>query len=153
MKEKKCVVCEVLLNGQKQKYCSNKCKQKDHYYRIKHQTNTYHSQTIRALKRKLDLIESKGGCCSDCGYNKNVSALHFHHRDATQKQFKLGLRILSNRSWQAIKKEAEKCELLCANCHAEKHNPELSLKNVQKIIHGAPDKKLSGEKGVNSGKP
>lgn len=94
-----------------------------------------------------------GGCCSICGYKKNVAALHFHHAEPSQKQFKLGLRILSNRRWEAIKEEAKKCDLLCANCHAEKHNPELSLDNVPKIIHGAPSRKLLGEKGVNSGKP
>jgi predicted nucleic acid-binding Zn ribbon protein len=153
MNVKKCVVCESPLSGQKQKYCSNKCKQKHHYHRVKQQTNTYHSQTMRALTRKLELVEMMGGCCSKCGYNENVSALHFHHKDSSQKQFKLGMRILSNRKMEAIKKEAEKCELLCANCHAERHNPELSMKNVRRITHGAPGRKLSGEKGVNSGKP
>ena len=97
MKERYCVVCEKQLFGQKLKYCSNKCKQKDHYHRVKEQTNTYHSQTIRALKRKLQLVEMLGGQCSLCGYDRNLSALHFHHKDSTQKNFKLGLRILSNK--------------------------------------------------------
>ena len=83
---KVCVVCSSSLDGQKQKYCSNKCKQKDHYDRIKTQTNTYHSQTLRALKRKLKLIEMLGGSCKKCGYNANIAALHFHHRDASQKK-------------------------------------------------------------------
>ena len=98
-------------------------KQKDHYHRVKSQTNTYHSQTIRALKRKVELIEMMGGGCANCGYNKNISALHFHHKDSYQKEFKLGMRMLSNRSWESIKVEAKKCEILCANCHAEEHNP------------------------------
>ena len=153
MEAKQCVVCGTTLNGAKQKYCSNKCKQKHHYHRVKEQTNTYHSQTIRALKRKLELIEMMGGKCSKCGYNYNVSALHFHHIDSSDKQFKLGMRILSNRNWKAIKEEVLKCELLCANCHSERHNPELSFANVQKIVNGAPSRKLLGEKGVNSGKP
>ncbi len=133
---KTCTICANALQGQQQKYCSNKCKQKDHYHRVKEQTNTYHSQTTRALKRKLKLIEMMGGGCANCGYTANISALHFHHLDANKKSFKLGARILSNRSWEAILEEAQKCELLCANCHAEEHNPELTIGNVQKIIGG-----------------
>ncbi|MCB0552834.1 MAG: hypothetical protein KDD02_04725 [Phaeodactylibacter sp.] len=148
-----CCVWKCFARGQKQKYCSNKCKQKHHYYRVKEQTNTYHSQTIRALRRKLKLIELMGGKCSTCGYNKNVAALHFHHLDASGKEFKLGARILSNKRWEDILKEAQNCVLLCANCHAEAHNPELSIENVQKITDGASRRKRRDEKGVNSGKP
>ncbi len=137
MTRKICVVCDKVLYGQKQKYCSNNCKQKHHYHKVKNQTNTYHSQTLRALRRKLLLIELFGNACQSCGYNANLAALHFHHIDSTLKNFKLGMRILSNRSWESILEESKKCELLCANCHAEKHNPELTLKNVIKITHGA----------------
>ena len=153
MDKRSCVVCGNDLFGQKVKYCSNKCKQKDHYHRVKSQTNTYHSQTIRALKRKLKLIEMKGNCCSNCGYNKNLAALHFHHRNSEEKAFKLGLRILSNKRWEAIVKEAEKCDVLCANCHAEVHNPELTIENVYRITYGAARWKQRDVKGVNSGKP
>ncbi len=59
-----CTICSNALQGQQQKYCSNKCKQKDHYHRIKEQTNTYHSQTTRALRRKLKLIEMMGAIVS-----------------------------------------------------------------------------------------
>lgn len=131
---KTCIVCSSSLYGQQQKYCSNKCKQKGHYNRVKKQTNTYHSQTIRAIKRKLVLIEMKGGGCMKCGYADNISALHFHHINSENKSFKLGARMLSNRSWEAIIKEAEKCELLCANCHAEIHNPELTIKDISRFI-------------------
>ena len=141
---KQCVVCEQPIAGQKQKYCSNACKQKDHYHRVKSQTNTYHSQTIRSLKRKLQLIEQFGGGCRMCGYNTNVAALHFHHSDPHMKSMKLDMRVLSNRSWEAIMAEAGKCELLCSNCHAESHNPELTLHNVQRILSGASRQETTG---------
>ena len=54
---KKCIVCDDTISGQKKLYCSNKCKQKHHYDRVKEQTNTYHSQTIRAYRRKVYLID------------------------------------------------------------------------------------------------
>ena len=137
MKTKFCVQCGASLSGQKQKYCSNRCKQKHHYHRVKQQTNTYHSQTIRSLKRKIQLIERMGGCCSKCGYSKNIAALHFHHRNPNEKDFKLDMRILSNRRWEAILIESQKCVLLCANCHAEEHHPELIWENVEQIVNGA----------------
>src|SRR5829696_3075664 len=102
---KLCVVCKTVLHGQQQKYCCNTCKQRDHYYRIKTQTNSYHSQTLRSLKRKMELIEQFGGKCSKCGYNKNVAALHFHHKQSEAKLFKLDMRILSNKKWSSILEE------------------------------------------------
>jgi hypothetical protein len=116
-------------------YCSNKCKQKHHWNRVKEQTNTYHSQTIRALKRKLHLIELAGGGCVKCGYNKNLASLEFHHKNPEEKESKLDLRILSNRSLEYIMNEFNKCELLCSNCHRELHNEESDINNVRKIIN------------------
>ena len=141
---KQCVVCEQPIAGQKQKYCSNACKQKDHYHRVKSQTNTYHSQTLRSLKRKLQLIELFGGGCWKCGYDANVAALHFHHSDPNLKSMKLDMRVLSNRSWEAIIVEADKCELLCSNCHAETHHPELALHAIQRILSGASRQETTG---------
>ena len=148
-----CVVCQQPISGQKQKYCGNTCKQKDHYHRVKAQTNTYHSQTIRSLDRKIKLINLFGKKCNRCGYSANVAALHFHHTNSYQKLFKLDSRILSNKKWSSIIEEASKCELLCSNCHAEEHNPELAFHNVQRIVAGASREKSRDEQGVNSGKP
>jgi len=131
---KKCIVCDIELSGQKKMYCSGACKQKHHYHRLKKQTNTYHSQTIRAYRRKLSLIEQAGGSCKRCGYNKNIAALEFHHIDPTQKESKLDMRILSNRNIDYINQEFSKCELLCSNCHREEHNPEMNIELVSEVL-------------------
>ena len=68
-----------------------------------------------------------GGQCSVCGYKKNLAAITFHHTGVNDKQFKLDMRALSNRTWDAVMHERNKCILLCANCHAELHNPHLDL--------------------------
>ncbi|RYY89315.1 MAG: hypothetical protein EOO15_06565 [Chitinophagaceae bacterium] len=73
--------------------------------------------------------------------------------DASQKSFKLDVRLLSNRKWEAIVQEASKCKLLCSNCHAEMHHPESELANIQRIISGAAGAKSPDGIGVNSGKP
>lgn len=70
------------------------------------------------LKRRA--IEYKGGCCELCGYSRCVEALEFHHEDPSEKEFGLGQRGLT-RSWEKIKAELDKCQLLCANCHREVH--------------------------------
>ncbi|MPR35237.1 hypothetical protein [Salmonirosea aquatica] len=89
------------------------------------------------MKRKTELIALMGGGCANCGYDRNLSALHFHHVDADLKQFKLDMRVLSNKRWNLILEEAKKCILLCSNCHAEEHNPELFIPSVQRILRGA----------------
>ena len=70
----------------------------------------------RALKRTL--VGEAGGCCSRCGYDRYAGALQFHHRDAAEKVFSLSNRGVA-RSLEALREEASKCVLLCANCHAE----------------------------------
>ncbi|TXG85728.1 MAG: hypothetical protein E6R13_01730, partial [Spirochaetes bacterium] len=57
-------------------------------------TNTYEYQKLRGLKRKIELIELKGGCCERCGYNKNVAAFDFHHKNPEQKDYQLDMRRL-----------------------------------------------------------
>lgn len=74
----------------------------------------------RAVKHQLILY--KGGKCEKCGYNKCEGALQFHHIDMSQKEFQLSdSDITKNISLNDLKKEVDKCMLLCANCHAELH--------------------------------
>ncbi len=66
------------------------------------------------------LVEYKGGKCTLCGYDKSPWALELHHRDPKKKIFGLSVRGLT-RSWETLIKEADKCILICANCHREIH--------------------------------
>ncbi|HKV97463.1 MAG TPA: hypothetical protein VJR90_08260 [Gammaproteobacteria bacterium] len=118
-----CVICGRSLKGRQNKYCSRKCKNSDTNNR--HQN--YVCQQARGLGRKLALIAERGGRCQRCGYNKNYAALAWHHKNPAEKQMELDLRAMSNRSGKALRKEIAKCELLCANCHAEIHHPECTL--------------------------
>lgn len=131
---RKCVICDEPISGQKMMYCSNACKQKGHYNRSKNQTNTFHSQSKRFLIRKMHLIDLRGGKCECCPYNNNVAALEFHHIDPNEKRFTLDSRNLSNKSMKEILIEFEKCKVFCANCHREHHNEELDIENVRKLI-------------------
>lgn len=74
----------------------------------------------RRRKIKEMAIEYKDGACSICGYNKSNWALDFHHIDPKEKDFSIGAKGHC-RSWNEVKKELDKCILVCRNCHAELH--------------------------------
>lgn len=78
-----------------------------------------HRSQKRALKHIL--VEYKGGECVECGYKKCEGALQFHHIDAKDKDFTLSLVKPGQIDLDALKIEADKCILLCANCHIKKH--------------------------------
>jgi len=58
-----------------------------------------------------------GNKCKVCGYDKEPSILHFHHRNPEEKLFKL----CTVRSMEDSIKEMKKTDLLCPNCHALHH--------------------------------
>lgn len=137
-----CIVCSSKLTGNRKKFCSNSCKSKFHYKN----SNGYFYQTKRGYSRKLELIKLMGGGCITCGYNKNIAALEFHHVNEELKELSMDIRVLSNNSMEVIMKEAEKCILLCANCHREHHNPECNIQSVESFIDKTPYKEKVKEK-------
>ena len=114
--------------------CCTKCKQDkplDEFYKSK-----THSQGVmpyckscfnnlcieRWIQRKLDAIEYKGCKCERCNLkveDSHYSVFEFHHLNPLEKDYdwtKLRLR-----TWNDIKTELDKCQLLCANCHRIVH--------------------------------
>jgi hypothetical protein len=75
---------------------------------------------VVAWRRKVKriLVEEAGGACVVCGYSRFDAALQFHHVDPTEKSFALSREGVT-RSLARARAEAQKCVLLCANCHAE----------------------------------
>lgn len=69
---------------------------------------------------KLKALDYKGGKCEYCGYCRCIEALEFHHTVPGQKDFAISSSG-HTRSWNKMKAELDKCELLCANCHREAH--------------------------------
>jgi hypothetical protein len=123
IKNTNCEVCQALLTGRQRNFCSVKCRMKTTNF--KHQV--YTCQQARGLERKKQLIEIAGGECCDCGYKKNISALEFHHLNPEEKSFNIDLRKCSCAKWDRLVEEVKKCVLICANCHRERHNPDLIL--------------------------
>jgi transcriptional regulator with XRE-family HTH domain len=74
------------------------------------------SRRRRAVKEAL--VAEAGGACALCGYARSTAALQFHHVTPILKAFGISERGVS-RALSKAREEAEKCILLCANCHAE----------------------------------
>lgn len=83
------------------------------------------SQSVINRRRKVKqmAVEYKGGQCETCGYKKYIGALDFHHMG--NKSFGISQYGYSH-SWTKVKKEIDKCILLCANCHRELYDKEYS---------------------------
>jgi hypothetical protein len=77
-------------------------------------------QRKKITEVKQQCVDYLGGKCKMCGYNKSLKALEFHHKDPAQKDFQISNRR-STAFGEKLKKELDKCMLLCANCHREVH--------------------------------
>lgn len=86
------------------------------YYRCGRCRSAAVSRRRRRVKEIL--VAEAGGKCALCGYDRCQEALHFHHLDPSSKEFHLGHQGQS-RSLARSRAEAEKCVLVCGNCHAE----------------------------------
>ena len=119
-----CIHCsnEFTPKNKIQKFCNIKCKN-SHNNKI---YQPYHKQKDKGTATRLFLIKEFGGKCSKCNYNKNIAALCFHHLDESTKKFQIDLRNCSNKSYKTLKIEANKCILLCTNCHMEEHYPYMN---------------------------
>jgi hypothetical protein len=60
--------------------------------------------------------------CTTCGF-AHPAALDFHHEDPSKKEAHIH-RLLQNGLSSKLKKELEKCIVLCSNCHRIHHYNE-----------------------------
>jgi predicted HNH restriction endonuclease len=88
-------------------------REKNKEYRL-----TYQKETKR--QRKLDAIQYLGGKCVFCQQTFHPAIYEFHHLDPTTKD-RDPSKMLSL-SWERLKSELDKCQLLCANCHRLAHH-------------------------------
>jgi len=92
-----------------------------------------HWVQVRRYRFKIAAIMYLGGKCSKCGDN-NIAVLEFHHYDNknNKKEFVIGNHI--NISWKKIKKELDKCVLLCHTCHIKEHRQEPTNKFLKVVF-------------------
>jgi hypothetical protein len=102
-KEKPCVVCgKLILSSANKKTCNRECANK-HRVGIKYKFNAPKDKVKAYKTLKTRLIRIRGKTCERCQYDKH-EILQIHHKD-------------SNRSNNNL----DNLELICPNCHFEKH--------------------------------
>ncbi len=86
------------------------------YYRCKR----CRSEAVARRRRKVKtiLVHEAGGSCCVCGYDRNMRALHFHHLEPSLKRHEINAKGVAI-ALEKLRAEAQKCVLLCSNCHAE----------------------------------
>ncbi len=92
----------------KKHYASNK----DYYIKKAKKWNNIRGEEI------LDLLKDyfSNNSCIDCG-ESNWIVLEFDHKDRENKFMEVSLMCSGRYSIDKIKKEIQKCEVRCANCH------------------------------------
>lgn len=138
---KKCAKCKnnfpienfPFAGGYRRSYCLECWKEKNREYR-KIWFNNHKKECIaqnniskkERVKNHILHINNLKIKCSICGYNKCKSALDFHHKDISKKEYNISIMIQRGHSLQKILKEIEKCIVVCSNCHREIHEPPVA---------------------------
>jgi 5-methylcytosine-specific restriction endonuclease McrA len=74
----------------------------------------------RRYKNKKEIVQYMGNKCTDCLGVFPLCVYDFHHIDPNTKE-KPPAAVLTS-SIKTIKKELDKCILLCSNCHRIRHH-------------------------------
>ena len=84
----------------------------------------YHTlEEVQVIKHTM--IQNKGSQCADCKIQYSpecIAMFNFHHIIPKQKRFTFSVKILQKHTLEEIEQEANKCVLLCTNCHHLRHH-------------------------------
>lgn len=84
----------------------------------------------RDARGRAFLNEAKGRPCTDCHKQYSPWVMQFDHLPGTKKLFAVG--HATSRPLSSLLDEIAKCEVVCANCHAERtHQRRLDAKNLR----------------------
>ena len=77
-------------------------------------------------KKRLDwfkkqCVDYKGGQCRICEYHKCFHSMSFHHVDPADKDFSISSMRFGYKMTDEVRRELDKCVLVCMNCHGEIH--------------------------------
>ena len=113
--EKTCSKC-LLLKKYSDFYFNKK---ENRLYRYCKQCSKQYDKNKIAKFKQL-CLEYLGSKCNSCGYDKCQASLDFHHENPNIKKFNINQKKQMKLT-DVIKKELDKCIILCSNCHRELH--------------------------------
>ena len=91
---------------------------REYYHR--NQKVLYKKSVVRRNKLVEWVSKLKLTLKCECGEN-HPATLDFHHIDASKKDSSISRALVRGWSIDRIKKELNKCKVLCANCHRKLH--------------------------------
>lgn len=105
--QSQCIACRKAYNQEHYK------KNKKSYINKAKKSNEKMVKWYNDLKSSLK--------CQQCGED-HPACLHFHHRSPEEKEFNISSNVKTGKT--KLLKEINKCDVLCANCHAKVHYNE-----------------------------
>ena len=99
------------------------------YHLGKGQKEKTYNRQLEARKKINDYKESKP--CTDCKINYPYYVMHFDHLPEFEKISHIN--YMRGGSWEKIQSEIDKCELVCANCHAIRTYKRSTVRNVTNV--------------------
>jgi hypothetical protein len=92
------------------------------YYNVRYYAAHRDSERDRVKKRQAATLqwlrELRRRPCADCGESFPPYVMDFDHRDPSKKLFAITTGSSYLRSREKLIAEIEKCDIVCANCHA-----------------------------------
>lgn len=109
---------------------SNECKKCHKTYAKNHYENNKKYYRTKADKRQKELRkiinEAKNKPCTDCKEQYNQWQLTFDHLPEFTKKFNISSAKAESVSISTLLNELAKCEVVCANCHANRTHSRLA---------------------------
>ncbi len=130
MEQKQCTKCHSITSvenfrlrstGKRESHCIP-CKRediRDHYKKNKEPYNERSKKQRLAIAKFIsDLKDNKP--CMDCGICYHYWVMQYDHRDKKTKKASISFFKGKLRTISVILEEIDKCDLVCANCHADR---------------------------------
>jgi hypothetical protein len=92
--------------------------QREYYLRNKEVTLARGKARREAAKAYVKEVKSVP--CADCGVQYPYYVMEFDHREPHEKEFNIA-KFVSSHSIAKLEREIAKCDIVCANCHRERH--------------------------------
>jgi len=131
MCEKNKKLTDFNINKTKSSGYQSMCSDCNKEYQKKHYLENRDAYIKRKIDRRLAIREWFSEFksvlkCEICGED-HPSTFDFHHIDPSIKEMTVSKAVYEGYSISKIKKEIEKCQVFCANCHRKHHWEERNI--------------------------
>lgn len=89
------------------------------YYQANKELYNKRAKERQARVRKKIREIKETSPCTDCGVNYPFYVMQFDHLEEFEKVGNIG-KLIVHRGVNVVMEEIEKCEVVCANCHADR---------------------------------